>query len=74
MTDGTTIPIQQIPLQRIGKAREVAELANFLTEARYITGQVIPSADIYVTNNGKRNKTEFDNRHLVQRISCILKI
>ena len=48
MTDGTTIPIQQIPLQRMGKPREVAELANFLTEARYITGQVIPSADRYI--------------------------
>ena len=48
MTDGTIIPIQQIPLQRIGKAREVAELANFLIEARYITGQVIFSVDRYI--------------------------
>ena len=47
MTDGTKIPVHQIPLQRMGKAQEIAELVNFLIEARYITGQVISSANSY---------------------------
>ena len=60
MTDGTTIPIQQIPLQRMGKPREVAELANFLTEARYITGQVIPSADRYIRDKQWKTKQDLN--------------
>ncbi len=34
------IPVTQIPLRRTGEPHEVAELASFLTEATYITGQV----------------------------------
>ena len=59
MTDGTKIPVHQIPLQRMGKAQEVAELVNFLIEARYITGQVM------------ENEARFEFH---KRIFCILKI
>ncbi|OJF92500.1 3-oxoacyl-[acyl-carrier-protein] reductase [Alkalibacterium sp. 20] len=33
--------LQSIPLKRLGKAEEVAELVNFLSDQKYITGQVL---------------------------------
>ncbi|MDN6193903.1 MAG: SDR family oxidoreductase, partial [Alkalibacterium sp.] len=45
MTDGLTDEIkeqalQSIPLKRLGTAEEIAELVNFLSDQKYITGQV----------------------------------
>ena len=33
--------IAQIPMKRIGKSEEVAQVGSFLAEQEYITGQVI---------------------------------
>ena len=53
MTDGGKIPVQHIPLQRMGEPSEVAELATFLIKATYITGQVTWSYDFTsVKGNG----------------------
>lgn len=46
MTDGLTDEIkeqalQSIPLKRLGTAEEIAELVNFLSDQKYITGQVL---------------------------------
>jgi len=46
MTDSLTDEIkeqalQSIPLKRLGTAEEVAELVNFLSDQKYITGQVL---------------------------------
>lgn len=46
MTNGLTDEIkeqalQSIPLKRLGKAEEVADLVNFLSDQKYITGQVL---------------------------------
>ncbi|MER2063013.1 MAG: 3-oxoacyl-[acyl-carrier-protein] reductase [Alkalibacterium sp.] len=46
MTDSLTEEVKQqalesIPLKRLGDAEEVAELVNFLSDQKYITGQVL---------------------------------
>ena len=33
--------LAQIPMKRVGKADEVAQLASFLAQQEYLTGQVV---------------------------------